>query len=127
VAAAYAAADAVVFPIRWREPFGLVPLEAMATGTPVIGVASGGGAETLLDGRTALVVPPDDPDAIAAAVGRLASDVALRQRLRAGGRRMAERYPAQRSHVAVRAALEAAATRRPGFRLQAAGDFMLAT
>jgi len=126
VAAAYAAADAVVFPIRWREPFGLVPLEAMATGTPVIGVASGGGAETLLDGRTALVVPPDDPDAIAAAVGRLASDVALRQRLRAGGRRMAERYPAQRSHVAVRAALEAAATRRPGFRLQA-GDFMLAT
>jgi glycogen(starch) synthase len=109
LARAYAIADAVVFPVRWREPFGLVPLEAMATGTPVIGVAAGGAAETLVDGRTALVVPPDDAHALAAAVRRLAADPGLRQRLRAGGRQMAERYPAARSHAAVAAALEDAA------------------
>jgi glycogen synthase len=112
LAGAYADADAVLFPVRWREPFGLVPLEAMATGTPVIGTASGGAAETLVDGRSAVVVPPDDPDAIATAVRRLARDAALRARLRAGGRRMAERYPAERSHAAVAAALEAACAKR---------------
>jgi glycosyltransferase involved in cell wall biosynthesis len=81
----------------------------MATGTPVIGVAAGGAAETLVDGRTALVVPSGDAHALAAAVRRLAADPGLRQRLRAGGRHMAERYPAARSHAAVARALEDAA------------------
>lgn len=62
--------------------------------------------------RTALVVPPDDPRAIAAAVMRLRGDPELRGRLRTAGRAAAERYPAERSHERVCAALEAAARRR---------------
>jgi glycogen synthase len=109
VAGAYARADAVLFPVRWDEPFGAIPLEAMARGTPVIATATGGSAEFLLADRTAVVVPPEDPDAIAAAVRRLAADPALRASLRAAGRRMAERYPAERSHARVVRALEEAA------------------
>jgi glycogen(starch) synthase len=109
VARAYAAADAVLFPVRWPEPFGLVPLEAMASGTPVIAVPAGGAAGYLSDGMNALLVPPEDPGGIAAAVRRLASDPTLRERLRTGGRQTAEQHPADRSHRAIAAALEAAA------------------
>ena len=109
LSAAYAGADALLFPVRWQEPFGLVPLEAMARGTPVIGAVSGGPAAYLRDRRTALVVPPDDPVALATAVMRLADDDALRARLRAAGRRAAEAYPAERSHSLIGAALEAEA------------------
>jgi len=106
LAMAYSTADAVLFPIRWAEPFGLVPLEAMARGTPVIGVAAGGASIYLRDGDTALVVPRDDPPAIAAAVDRLACRPALRARLRAGGRAMAEQYPVERLQSAIRRTLE---------------------
>jgi glycosyltransferase involved in cell wall biosynthesis len=109
LAGAYAEADALLFPVRWAEPFGLVPLEAMARGTPVIAVAAGGASAYLRDGDTALVAPPEDATALAAAVDRLAGSPALRERLRAGGRAMAERYPAARSHRAIQAALERAA------------------
>jgi glycogen synthase len=105
LASAYAAADALLFPVRWQEPFGLVPLEAMASGTPVVAVAAGGAAAYLEDGRTALAVPPDDPAALATAVGRLQRDDCLRATLRANGRRTAERYPANRSHARIEAAL----------------------
>lgn len=83
--ALFADHDALVFPVRWSEPFGLVPLEAMAHGRPVVSTGVGGQAEYLQDGDNALVVPVDDPAAIAAAVRRLAADDALRSRLRAGG------------------------------------------
>jgi glycosyltransferase involved in cell wall biosynthesis len=86
LAAEYAAADAVVFPSRWPEPFGLVPVEAMSQATPVVATALGGSAEFLDDGRNCLVVAPDDPHALAAAVARLADDPALRRRLASGGR-----------------------------------------
>jgi glycogen synthase len=104
--AAYAQADALLFPVRWEEPFGLVPLEAMASGTPVIAAASGGAASYLVDGRTAVVVPPDDPAALAAAVVRLQLDDDLRATLRGEGRRTAEGYPAERSLRRIAAALE---------------------
>jgi glycosyltransferase involved in cell wall biosynthesis len=104
--ATYAAADAVLFPVRWPEPFGLVPLEAMACGTPVAGVAAGGAAGHLRDAETALVVPPENPPALAAAVARLAADPALRHRLRRSGRRTAELHPAARANQALAAALE---------------------
>src|SRR5581483_4806079 len=81
----YAAADAVVFTVRWAEPYGLVPLEAMAVGRPVIATGLGGSGEFMVDGENCLLVPPDDPGALAAAVKRLADDPALRERLRAGG------------------------------------------
>ncbi len=90
VGAAIAAADALLFPVQWEEPWGLVPLEAMASGTPVIAAATGGGREYLRDGDNALVYadkPSDraDPARLAAAVRRLADGPALRSALHAGG------------------------------------------
>jgi glycosyltransferase involved in cell wall biosynthesis len=112
VAAAYGAADALLFPVRWAEPFGAVPLEALACGTPVVATGTGGTAEYLRPERNALIVPPEDPQAVAAAVTRLRADAGLRQRLRSTGRITAERYPAELSHQRLREALEAAARRR---------------
>lgn len=86
----YADADVVVFPPRWGEPFGLVPLEAMACATPVVATGTGGSGEFLLDGVNCLRVGPDDPAGIAAAVRRLADDPALRAQLVAGGLATAE-------------------------------------
>ena len=53
--AAYAAADAVVFPVIWEEPWGLVPLEAMGIGRPVVATGRGGSAEYLRTARTPAV------------------------------------------------------------------------
>ena len=62
-------AEALLFPIRWPEPFGLVMIEAMACGTPVIAFRHGSVPEILEDGLTGFVV--DTPQEAAAAVGRL--------------------------------------------------------
>lgn len=87
----YLAADVCVFPSEWEEPFGLVPLESMACGTPVVASGTGGSAEFLRDGDNCLIAPPGCPQAIADAVVRLAADPALRERVVAGGRATAER------------------------------------
>jgi glycosyltransferase involved in cell wall biosynthesis len=108
---AYAAADAVLFPVTWPEPWGLVPLEAMSVGRPVVATATGGQAEYLRDGVNSLVVEPGDPSALAAAVRRLAADPELRERLRAGGFETAARYPQASFEDAVVGALEAEAAR----------------
>ena len=55
----YAEADVVVYPTVGEEPYGLVPLEAMSCGSPVVVARSGGLSETVLDGNTGLVVPPN--------------------------------------------------------------------
>ena len=102
---AYAAADVVIAPSVVEEPFGLVPLEAMGLGRPVVATARGGAAEYLRDGVNALVVEPDDPAAVAAAVRRLADDPALRGRLRHGGIATAREHTAERFHARVEAAL----------------------
>ena len=83
--AEYAAADVLVFPIRWLEPWGLVPLEAMAVGTPVVATGEGGSGEYLDDGRNCLLFEPGSAEGLAAAVERLAADGGLRERLRGGG------------------------------------------
>jgi glycogen(starch) synthase len=88
----YARADAVVFPVRWEEPFGLVPLEAMGLARPVISTARGGAAEFLRDGENALVFAVDDDASLADCVRRLADDPALRTRLCEAGKRTAARY-----------------------------------
>ena len=89
---AYAAADALVVPSiptpRFREPWGLVCNEALHQATPVVattavGAVAGG---LIRDGETGLVVPPGDPQALAAAIGRLLADPALRARLGEAGR-----------------------------------------
>jgi glycosyltransferase involved in cell wall biosynthesis len=64
-----AGADALLFPIEWAEPFGLVMIEALATGTPVIGFRRASVPEVIRDGETGFVV--DDIDEMADAIGRL--------------------------------------------------------
>ncbi|MGB8997207.1 MAG: glycosyltransferase, partial [Pseudonocardiaceae bacterium] len=55
----------VVVSVPWYEPFGMVPLEAMACGVPVVASAVGGHLDTVLDGRTGALVAPRDPAALA--------------------------------------------------------------
>jgi glycosyltransferase involved in cell wall biosynthesis len=105
----YATADAVLFPVRWEEPWGLVPLEAMATGTPVVATRAGGSAEYLTGGENCLGFPAGDAPALADAVTRLATSEELRRRLRAGGLATASRYAEAKCNDVVVAALEQAA------------------
>jgi glycosyltransferase involved in cell wall biosynthesis len=63
-----AGAAAVVVPIRWAEPFGLVMAEANACGTPVVAFDVGAAREVVGHGRTGFVVPPGDLDAFCTAV-----------------------------------------------------------
>ena len=75
-----AAADLFAMPSR-REGQGIAALEAMAAGVPLVASRVGGLAEMLADGETALLVPPDDPNALAVAFSRLQSDRRLRGNL----------------------------------------------
>ena len=84
--AVYGAADVLVFPSEWDEPFGLVPVEAMACATPVVATGTGGSGEFLADGVNCLRYPAGDAAALAGAVERLAADAGLRARLVAAGR-----------------------------------------
>ena len=92
----YADADAVIFPVRWQEPWGLVPLEAMAVGRPVIATSRGGAATYLRDGDNALLMPVDDAQALAGLVRQLAEGPDLRAKLREGGLRTAAEHSAGR-------------------------------
>jgi len=83
------ALDVAVMP-SLREAQGLALLEAMAARRPVVASAVGGIPETIRDGKDGLLVPPADPQTLAAAIVRLARDAALRNRLAASGRRRVE-------------------------------------
>jgi glycosyltransferase involved in cell wall biosynthesis len=85
LAAIYDAADIVVFPSEWPEPFGLVPLEAMARGRPLVATGTGGSAEYLVDGENCVLFRPGDAVALAAAVRRVNSEEQLRAQIVTGG------------------------------------------
>jgi glycosyltransferase involved in cell wall biosynthesis len=108
LAAVYSAADALLFLPTWPEPWGLVPLEAMACGTPVIATGTGGSGEYLEHEANCLLVAPGDPEAVAAAVRRLAADEGLRATLRRGGLSTVARYTEDRFNSALLEQLRAA-------------------
>lgn len=83
--------DIVAVP-SWQEPFGLVSIEALACGRPVIGTNSGGTPEIIKDEVTGLLIPTKDPGALARAMIRLLKDEDLRKRLSSQGRKAVESF-----------------------------------
>ena len=102
----YDDADAVVFPVVWEEPWGLVPLEAMARRRPVVASGSGGSGEYLRDRENCLLAPGSRPDRLAEALLELAADRSLRERLVAAGRGLAAEHTADRFNEGLAAEVE---------------------
>ncbi|MCE5239276.1 glycosyltransferase family 4 protein [bacterium] len=96
---ALAALDVLAHPAD-REPFGRVVLEALALGVPVVAVNQAGPAEIIEDGRSGLLVPPDDPAALAEGIVHLLQDGELREGLSDGARIRAGHFSV--SHTAAR-------------------------
>jgi len=87
----YVATDVTVLP-SYYESFGMVALEAMACGSPVVASRVGGLQSTVRDGVTGLLVPEGDPCALAASITRVLGDGALRWRLGREGQRWAAQH-----------------------------------
>jgi glycosyltransferase involved in cell wall biosynthesis len=85
----FAAFDIFVLPSILPEPFGLVVIEAMASGKPVVATAPGGPSETVVDGETGFLVPPSDASAIARVLEVLLADHQKRISMGDAGRRRA--------------------------------------
>jgi len=85
-AGAMRALDVVVHASTEPEPFGMVIIEAMASGRPVIASEAGGARELFSDGENALAHSPGDSDSLATQILRLAADEDLRTRLGRAGR-----------------------------------------
>jgi glycosyltransferase involved in cell wall biosynthesis len=93
-------ASVVVVPSLWPEPFGLVGIEALAAGRPVVASATGGIGDWLEDGVTGLSVKPGDAEELARALEELLADPARQHAMGLAGQRVvAARFSAER-HVA---------------------------
>ena len=102
VPALMSSADIVVA-VPWYEPFGIVPVEAMSCGRPVVGSAVGGLLDTVVPGVTGELVPPRRPDLLAPVLADLLADPGRREAYgRAGRERALANYPW--SEVAARTA-----------------------
>lgn len=109
----YAAATVCAVPSRWAEPFGLVAVESMAAGTPVVASDIGGLAEVIGDGCSGFLVTPGRPDDLAAALDMvLAAEPALLEQVSANGRFRAAEFTSSAVLPAVFDAYEAALARR---------------
>lgn len=91
-----ASAQTLALPSRWPENQPLTLLEAMASGTPVVASAIGGIPELVGDGRTGLLVPPGDWEAVAGALRRIDGDADLARALSAGARQQAAAFTLDR-------------------------------
>jgi glycosyltransferase involved in cell wall biosynthesis len=91
LASAYASGDAFLFPSS-TETLGLVLLEAMAAGCPVVGANRGGIPDIVSDGVNGCLYEPDQEGSLAAAVERLLGDASQRAQLRQNARQEAERW-----------------------------------
>ncbi|MCA8939107.1 MAG: glycosyltransferase family 4 protein [Planctomycetes bacterium] len=100
----YRAADLVVVPSRY-ESQGLVALEAMACGVPVVAAYVGGLAEAVRDGHTGLLCPPEDPKGMAAAMARIAKSRSLLREYGEAGRKQALEFYSLERMVGEHAAL----------------------
>jgi glycosyltransferase involved in cell wall biosynthesis len=107
-------ADLLVLPSRW-EGCPLVVIEAMMSGLPVVATDVGGVRELVVDGATGFLVSSGAPDALAAALGRLILDPALRVRMGTDGRaRALERFTEARMLAQTGAVYERVLRRRCG-------------
>jgi glycosyltransferase involved in cell wall biosynthesis len=107
----YQQADVTLFTsMIEHEAFGLVPLEAMASGCPVIATGVGGSSEYCLDGVNCVRVPPGDPAALAHAVQHLAQSRDLRRRLVEGGLQTARAFTLDRQATGIERLLLAASS-----------------
>ena len=95
-----AALDVLALPSIRPEPFGMVVVEAMAAGKPVIATAAGGPLETVLDRKTGRLVSPRDPQDMAQALVELALRPDLRARWGEQARKRVERHFGFERHVA---------------------------
>lgn len=76
----------LVFPSIWAEPFGLGVIEAMAAGRAVIASNLGGPSELVVDGEDGFLVPPSDPEALAATMRKMIEEPALGEQMGAAAR-----------------------------------------
>jgi phosphatidylinositol alpha-mannosyltransferase len=88
----HAAADVFIGPARGGESFGIVLIEAMSAGLPIVATDIDGWREVVRTDVDGLLVPPNDPAALATGIRRVLDDPELARRLSASGRRRSERY-----------------------------------